>query len=269
MKDIKDTIDLSEPLPGELQKSEKCMTILDLLRESFPQLTSFSFFNKDTKIPRFAASSPIPLNYENKGNFFPQIELEGQVAYIAWDSSGSQIAKGFKEKTCDILLKNKKAFCGVALSQANLKGIEEGAGVSAHFITTKVTVVGILITKPPTYTQSWWLGDGRVACDGSGLSSRIVSDSCIAECSSHLISRGLSKGEMTNFGMLGVQGVSVSHAKQDLPDRFKNRGEKLIPFCLEIIPQFSSEENPVREDDLVMAIDMQFQRKAFTDLSKP
>ena len=268
MKNIKDTIDLSEPLPGKLQKAEKCTTILDLLRASFPQLTSFSFFNKDTKIPRFVTSSPIPLNYENKGNFFPQIESEGQIAYIAWDSSSSQIAKGFKEKTCDILLKNKEAFCGVALSQANVKRIEE-VGESAYFMTTKVTVVGVLITKLPAYTQSWWLGDGRIACDGPGLSSRIASDSYIAECSDHVISRSLSKGEMINFGMLGVQGISVSNAKQELPDRFKNRGEKLIPFCLEIIPQFSSEENPVQKDDLVMAIDMQFQKKAFTDLSKP
>ncbi|HEV3270030.1 MAG TPA: hypothetical protein VGZ69_05215 [Candidatus Rhabdochlamydia sp.] len=268
-KDIKDTIDLSAPLPATLQKPGECTTILDLLKASFPQLTSSPFFNKETKIPRFVFSSPIPLNHENKGNFFPQIASEGQIAYIAWDASASQIAKGFKEETCDILLKNEEAFCGVALSQANLKGIEKGAGVSAHFMTSRVTVIGILVTKPPARTQSYWLDGGRVGYDGPRLSRGVVSDSSFAEYpEGRLISRGSSKGEMTSFGMLGVQGATVSNVKGNLSDRGKREGEKLIPFCLEIVPQFSSEENPVREDDLVMAIEALIQEKIFAQFKK-
>ena len=246
-EDIKDTIGLSEPLLATLQKSEECTTILNLLQVNFPKLTS-SFFNKETKIPRFIVSSPIPLNQEGKGNFFPQIESEGQVAYIAWDSSGSQIAKGFKEKTCDILLKNKEAFCGVGLSQADLEEIEEGAGVSDHFITSKVTVIGILVAKPLTYIQSWWLNGGIIACDSDSDED--------SRCSDVLIARGpLSRSDPTTFGMLGIQGATVSSHLQNLPDRPKKLEETLYPFCLEIVPQFSSKQNPVKEEDLVMAVE--------------
>ncbi|MEK7339759.1 MAG: hypothetical protein WBD50_03630 [Candidatus Rhabdochlamydia sp.] len=262
-EDIEDTISLSAPLPATLQKHKGCTTILSLLRKEFPLLTK-SVFWEETEIPRFVFSSSIPLNHEDKGKFFPQIESEGQIAYIAWDSSGSKIAKGFKEKIGDILLKGKEAFCGVVLSQTNLKGIEKGSGVSAHFMTSKITVIGILVTKSPTYTRSWWLDGSRIACDGPELPSRVVCDGLPSEGDS--ISRGPSGNEMTTFGMMGVQGTSVSHAKEDLPDRLKSDEEKLTPFCLEIVPQFSSKQNPVQKDDLVMAIDMQFQAKAFTDL---
>ncbi|VHO03895.1 hypothetical protein [Candidatus Rhabdochlamydia sp. T3358] len=264
MEDIKDTIDLSASLPATLQ-GLGCTSILDLLKANFPRLTSSSFFNKETKIPRFIFSSPIPLNHEGKGNFFPQIESEGQIAYIAWDSSGFHLAKGFKEKTCDILLENKEAFCGVALSQANLEGIEKGAGVSAHFMTSKIMVIGILVIKLPTSTQSWWLGGGRISSDGPELPSRVACDSVSGFrdlCRDDLNERGLSsRSNHTTFGMLGVQGASVSSAKQDLSDRFKNHEERLIPFCLEIVPQFSSKQNPVQKDDLVMAIETLFQEK--------
>ncbi|KAG6559212.1 hypothetical protein RHABOEDO_000582 [Candidatus Rhabdochlamydia oedothoracis] len=268
-KDIEDTIDLSAPLPATLQKSEECTTILSLLKASFPKLTSLSLFPKE--IPRFVVSSLIPLNQEGKGNFFPQIESEGQIAYIAWDSSGSQIAKGFKEKTCDILLKNKEAFCGVGLSQANLEGIEEGAGVSAHFMTSKVTVIGILIESPvPTQSSSWWLSDGRVTDDRRiACDSDSDEDNLGCDVPTGVISRGPSSRNIdTTFGMLGVQGASVSSNSPNLWDRPKKPRETLHPFCLEIVPQFSSEETPVHEKDLEIAVDMQFQKKAFRDLSK-
>lgn len=257
MEDIKDTVGLLEPLPATLQDSERA-TIWDLLRASFPKLTSSLSYNQ---IPRFVFSSPVPLNHENKGSFFPQIESEGQIAFIAWDSSGSQIAKGFREKTCDILLKNKEAFCGVALSQDNLEGIEKGAGVSAHFMTSKVTVIGILLTRPSFDAQSWWLDSGRIACDSaSGFRG--------CNGASNLIARGpSSRSDCTHFGMLGVQGTRVSGARQDLLDRFKNDGERLNPFCLEIVPQFSSESTPVDEEKLKMAIEMQFQEKIYAQFS--
>lgn len=267
-EDLTDTIGLSDPLPFTLQESMNCATILDLLKTNFPKLTASSFFNKETKIPRFVVSSPIPLNQEDKGNFFPQIKSEeGEIAYLAWDSSGSQIAKGFKENTCDILFDDKEAFCGVALSQDNLKGIEKGAGVSAHFMTSKVIVIGILVTKSPTCKQSlsWYLGGERIrlACEESDSS-----DDDNLSYDSGLIARGpSSRSDLTTFGMLGIQGAAVASYLQNLPDR-SGRSEVLHPFCLEIVPQFSSEQNPVQEDDLIMAIDMQFQRQAFAGLSK-
>lgn len=263
-EDIKDTIDLSTPLPATLQK-RACTTILDLLKINFPRLTSSSFFNRETKIPKFVFSSSIPLNHENKGNFFPQVESEGRIAYIAWDSSGSHLAKGFEEETCDILLKNKEAFCGVALSQANLEGIEKGAGVAAHFMTSKITVIGILVTKPSASTQSWWFGGGGIACDGPKLSNRVASDSASGFrdlCHDGLNERGSSsRSNHTTFGMLGVQGATVSSHLQNLPDRPKKPGETLHLFCLEIVPQFSSKQNPVQKDDLVMAIEALFQER--------
>ncbi|PWU16638.1 MAG: hypothetical protein C5B45_00025 [Chlamydiae bacterium] len=252
-EDIKDTIDLSTPLPATLQK-RAYTTILDLLKITFPRLTSSSFSNKEAKIPRFVFSSSIPLNHENKGNFFPQIESEGQIAYIAWDSSGSHLAKGFEEKTCAILLENKEVFCGVALSQANLEGIEKGAGVSAHFMTSKITVIGILVTKPLASTQSWWFSGGRAACDSTSGYRDLCCDS--------LNERGPSSRSIhTTFGMLGVQGVTVSSHLQNLPDRSKKPEETLHPFCLEIVPQFSSKQNPVEKDDLAMAMEALFQGK--------
>ncbi len=268
-EDIKDTIDLSTPLPATLQELKSCATILELLKISFPKLTSSFFFNKKTEISRFVVSSPIPLNQEGKGvSFFPQIEAEGQIAYVAWDSSGSKIAKGFKEKKCDILLKDKETFCGVALSQDNLEGIEKGAGVSDHFMTSKVTVIGILVTNSSESKQSWWFGGGRVACDSPELSNRDASgfrDLCCDD----LNERGCaSKSDLTTFGMLGAQGGTVSSNLQNLPDRPKKPGETLHPFCLEIVPQFSSKQNPVKEDALLMAVEALLQEKIFAQLKK-
>lgn len=246
-KNINDFIDLSFTLPPTLQK-QGITTILDLLKKEFPKLVSSSFFNQETKIPRFVFSSPIPINDEGKGNFFPQIQLaegsKGQISYVAWDSSGSRIARGVKEKVCDVLLENGESFCGVALSQANLEGVEKGAGVSAHFMTSKVTIIGILIAK--LSTEEWlWSG-----LDSDGVESRLCCD---------------GPSDLTTFGMLGVKGAYVG-AQEDLLDREKRYGEKLIPFCLEIVPQFSSESSPVQEDDLIMAIEMQFQKMALEQI---
>lgn len=47
-KGLKDLMDLSSPLPNTLQK-ERSFTVLDLLKQEFPKLTSSSFFNKETK----------------------------------------------------------------------------------------------------------------------------------------------------------------------------------------------------------------------------
>ncbi|MDR2539123.1 MAG: hypothetical protein LBC45_00620 [Chlamydiales bacterium] len=252
-EDITDTMSLSEPLPFILQESKGCTAILDLLKTNFPELTSSPFFNRETKIPRFVVSSPIPLNQEDKGNFFPQIKSEGgKIAYIAWDSSGSQVAKGFREKICDILLDDQEAFCGVALSQDHLKEIEERAGASAYFMTSKVTIIGILI-EPSEFMQSSWF---RMACEGSSDDDDLRCDEVIA--------RGSFSGKnRTPFGMLGVQGTGVYSHLRNLPDRQKKQGETLYPFCLEIVPQFSSEEAPVYKENLEMAIEMQFQKKIY------
>lgn len=267
VKDIKDitidspTISLSEKLPATLQKQERCVTILDLLRKELPLITQ-SLFKQETKIPRFVVSSPIPLNQEGKGSFFPQIVSEGQIAYIAWDSSGSQVAKGFKEKTCDILLKNKEAFCGVALSEANLEGIEKGAGVSAHFMTSKVTVIAVLVTESSKFSQSVWF-DGRVACDIDS-----DEDNLCCDAPTRLIARGPSSKNTTTFGMLGVQGASISSNSPNLWDRSKKPRETLHLFCLEIVPQFSSENTPVDKKNLKEAIEMQLQKEIFAQFKK-
>lgn len=259
-EDIIDTIDLSASLPPTLQKLKSCATVLDFLKISFPKLISSSFFDKETKITRFIVSSPIPLNQEGKGNFFPQIESErAKIAYIAWDSSGSQIAKGFKEKTCDILFGNKEAFCGVILSQENFKGIEKGAGASAYFMTSKVTVIGILIEPPKSIQPSWCVFDGiitdniNIACDGNSNEDNLYS----------------LRTSHTTFGMLGVKGEEVlASSSLDLPDRPKKFGEILYPFCIEIVPQFSSEKTPVCKEDLEMALEVQFQEKIFAQFEK-
>mgnify|MGYP005615333021 FL=1 len=129
-----------------------------------------------------------------------------------------------------------------------MEEIEEGAGVSDHFITSKVTVIGILVAKPLTYIQSWWLNGGRIACDSDSDEDSL--------CSDVLIARGpLSRSDPTTFGMLGIQGATVSSHLQNLPDRPKKLEETLYPFCLEIVPQFSSKQNPVKEEDLVMAVE--------------
>lgn len=257
---VKDIVELSSLLPSTLQE-QGSSTILDLLKKEFPKLTSSSFFNKETKIPRFVFSVPIPVNYENKGNFFPQIEAEAEaeaeIAYIAWDSSGSRIARGFAKKTCDVLFENGETFSGVALSEANLEGIENGAGVSDHFMTSKVTIIGILIVKSSKYDWQQNRVEGDSFDDASFDSRR---------ANFHLACDGPSGH--TPFGMLGCQGASVSEVQEELPDREKRAGEKLIPFCLEIIPQFSSKENPVLKDDLVIAIEMQFQKMAFEQLRR-
>lgn len=244
-KKITDFVDLSSPLPSTLQK-ERVSTILDLLAKEFPKLTSSPFFNKETKIPRFVFSAPIPINNEGKGNFFPQIQAEGEVAYIAWDSSGSRVARGFTKKTCDVLFENRETFSGVALSKENLEGIEKGAGESAHFMNSKITIIGILIVKSSKYDWS----QNRVERDS--INALLCCDG-----PSH-----------TSFGMLGCQGASVSSVQEDVSDREKRAGEKLLSFCLEIVPQFSSKNSPVEKDDLVMAIDIQFQKMAFAEINK-
>lgn len=248
---VKSSINLLSLLPTTLQKPGSIVTILDLLKEEFPRL---ALSNLITEIPKRTFTVPIPVNQEGKGNFFPQIEVDGQIAYVAWDSSGSRIARGFTEKTCDVLLENNEAFCGAVLSQNNLEAIEEGAGVAAHFLTSKVTVIGILVTKPSS--QDWV---NRLVCDGpSSLEIDSFDDREFSSFNS-VCPKGL-----TTFGVLGVQGASVLSDQNDLPDRLKREGEKLIPFCFEIIPQFSSKERPVNRDDLEMAMDMQFQNEIFS-----
>lgn len=264
MKDIKDTTSLSQALPATLQEPAAYTTILDLLQASFPKLMASIELPK--RIPRFVFSSAIPLNHESKGNFFPRIVSQGKVVYVAWDSSGCRIAKGFKKTPCDILFENKETFCGVPLSQDNLEGIEKGAGVAAHFMTSKVTVIGMLITKLPGFLQEFLYGneksvyDYTVACDSDSDEDNLRS--------SGLRTRGSSsRSSHTTFGMLGVQGASASPYLQDLPDRPKKPSEKLYPFCIEIIPQFSSEETPVHKEDLERAVEMQFQEKIYEQFS--
>lgn len=201
----------------------------------------------ETKIPRVVFSAPVPVNHENKGHFFPQIETKGEIAYIAWDSSGSRVAKGFVDKKCNVLFENGETFSGVALSEANLEAIEKGAGVSDHFMTAKVTIIGILVVKSSKHDWS---------------QKKVESDS-FDDFDSQLVCDGPSH---TPFGMLGCEGDRVSDVQKDLSDREKRAGEQLIPFCLEIAPQFSSEGFPVKEDDLLMAIEMQFQKMAFEQI---
>jgi hypothetical protein len=241
-----DIMELSFPLPSTLQK-QGFSTILDLLKKEFPKLTASSFFNEETKIPKFVFSSAIPVNEENKGNFFPQIEAEGEIAYVAWDSSGSRIARGFVEETCSVLFENAETFSGVALSTENFEGIEKGAGVSDHFMASKITIIAILVVKSSRF--DWQ--QNRIETDSFDDSS------LVCDGPSH-----------TPFGMLGCQGVNVSSNQKDLSDRKKRAGEKLIPLCLEIVPQFSSERFPVKEDDLLMAIEMQFQKMAFEQIRR-
>lgn len=260
--DLSDTISLSEELPATLQKWA-CTTILHLLQVSFPELTSSLLFPKE--IPKFVFSSAIPLNHESKGNFFPQMVSGGKIAYIAWDSSGSYLTKGFQGKICDILFKNTEAFCGVALSQDNLKGIEEGARVSAHFMTSKLTIIGILITEQPDFSQSFCYSsrtvyDGRIACDGGSDEDKLHYDRLIVRDPS-------SRNSRTTFGMLGVQGANVSSNSLNLPDRPKKLGETFRLFCVEIVPRFSSEETPIDKEDLEKAIETQLQKKYMCSLA--
>ena len=248
----KSTMELTSPLPFTLQKPG-ITTVLDLLKKEFPKVTS-SLHNKE--IPKYVFSSPVPINREGKGNFFPQIEVKGQIAYVAWDSSGSRIAQGLQEQTCDILLEKNEAFCGTVLSQENLRGIEKGAGVAAHFLASKVTVIGIHIIKS---LELEWL---RGFIEGPPSSVRRIACEHDSE-EGVLYRRSSSSKSLTTFGMLGVKGTSVLPRQRSLWDR-SAVWEKLIPFCLEIVPQFSSEDNPVEEDDLEMAIETQLQKQEWT-----
>lgn len=112
---ITSTIDLVTPLPNVLQKQEEYITILDLLRKEFPLLTK-SLFKKETEIPKFVVSSS--LNHESKLNSPLQIQAKGEIAYIAWDASSSEIIKGFKKHTCDIPFGLEKAIViGVLITE--------------------------------------------------------------------------------------------------------------------------------------------------------
>ena len=252
-----DTICLSTPLPNTLQKNLGITTILDLLEQTFPNLISSNNLELEN-VRKVVVAAAIPLNAEGKGNFFPQVKIHGQsgeIAYVAWDSSGLDIAQGFTRGKCDILLEGNKAFCGAVLSQGTLLEVEKTVGASANFMASKVTVMGILI---PQARQSAFNTDFEREFLFSGDLVRSVA-------TGRLIERGPSRSSSddTTFGMLGVQGTRVPVTKGLLLDRSLHSWEEPILFCLEILPQFSSEETPVTEDDLKMAIDMQFQRMAF------
>ncbi|VHO03894.1 hypothetical protein [Candidatus Rhabdochlamydia sp. T3358] len=204
MKNITDSIDITATLPDALHR-EDFVSILHLLKRNFPKLTQ----NLKDEMSRHVFSCPIPLNHEDRGRFFPQIELGEELAYVVWNSSG--IVRGFKKKAFDVVLKSDEAFS--ALPQIN------------PFVASKVTMIGIFIIN------SLSIGSNRPNYEES-------------------------------------VDLNVFFGNEDLPDRELRPGEQLLPFCLEIVPLGSSEQNPVQKNDLIMAIDMQFQGKAFADLSK-
>lgn len=243
-----DVIKVSSLLPATLQKSLGVSTILDLLKQEYSELTSDMGLYETTEIPKFVFSTSVPLNDEGKGNFFPELEARGKIAYLAWDSSGSCIGKGFKEQStetkCKVLPKKGETFSGLALSQANLEGIEKATGVSAHFLASKVTIIGILIA------DSIKKEDNRRFASRGGEES-FASMERPRDC---LSSRASKSRDHTSFGMLGVQGAKVSDDGKNLSDR-KCGGQKTL-FCLEIVPQFSSKECPVDEDMLTMATEV-------------
>jgi hypothetical protein len=247
------TIDLSSPIPPTLQKAYRVRSISDLIKQQFPQLAGSI---QGQKISKFVFSVPIPLDRENKGSFFPEIVVpSGYIAYLAWDSSGLQLSQGFKEGFCEILLEDSKAFCGTALSQQNLQGIEKGAGVSGYFMSTKVTVMGIFIPKSSEVNSS------RI--ESSFYDREVLIDGAFAAEPSQgpLRSRGASGSSYTPFGMLGIQGARVDSSRMDVSDKHIRIDEKPLIFCLEIVPQFSSRENPVTDEDLEVAIEIQYQEQ--------
>lgn len=243
-----DVIKVSSLLPATLQKSLGVSTILDLLKQEYPELTSDMGLYETTEIPKFVFSTSVPLNDESKGNFFPELEARGKIAYLAWDSSGSCIGKGFKEQStetkCKVLPKKGETFSGLALSQANLEGIEKATGVSAHFLASKVTIIGILIA------DSIKKEDNRRFASRGGEESFV----CMEKSRLCLSSTASKSRDHTSFGMLGVQGAKVSDDAKNLSDR-QCEGQKTL-FCLEIVPQFSSKKCPVDEDMLKMATEV-------------
>lgn len=263
----KDNIGLFSTLPDRLQQSLKVTTILSLLKQKFPKLTQ-SICEKE--IPRHVFAVPVPLNQEKRGNFFPEIEVDdGLIAYIAWDTSGRKLAHGLKKKKCAILLKdmfeNNTAFCGEMLSQENFEGIEKGTGLSAYFMTAKVTVIGIFIPEVMNKASGIKSWADELACDGFDLIERgghsfKQRELACDNPSQSLRERGggssLSSTD-TTFGMLGVHGAKVvTNQEINVPDRCLEAGEKPSLFCLEFVPKFHSNTNPVTKDDLEMAIDM-------------
>ena len=204
IKNITDSIDIAATLPEALHR-EGFVSILHLLKRSFPKLTQ----NLKDEMPRCVFSCPIPLNHEDRGMFFPQIELRKELAYVAWDSSG--IVRGFKKKAFDVVLKSGEAFS--ALPQRDL------------FRAPKVTMIGILIIN------------------------------------------SLSVGSNSRDHEESVD-LNVFFGDEDLPDRELRQEEQAFPFCIEIVHLGSSEQNPVPKKDLITVIDIQFQEKAFADLSK-
>lgn len=197
-KKVKGTIAVPVALSATLQ-GLGCTTILDLLKKSFPKLT------KDLKgeIPRYVFSCPVPLNHQDKGSFFPQIETKEEIAYIAWDPSGFQIAKGFKRKTFNVVFENGKASSD--LLQVGL------------FMISKVTMIGICIIN-------------SISAGSNSLANEESLD------------------------------LEASLGAKDLPDREIRLGEQLVPFCIDIALLGSAEQIPVQKSDLIMAIDMQYQR---------